>query len=171
MKTRLLFTLLAVVLLCATCPITAFAANETDITATVVYTKAQAASYEIDIPYTNNLNGSEFIIITANNITLPEGASVQVSVDAKRSFSSDGWLVLTNSTKSAAINCVVSRIHPTSGEASNLSIYDEFVVSFKQGDTPATKQGKLKITPLGLDETPAGNYSGFMHFNIEVVTN
>lgn len=100
MKIKLKTALCIVLIVCIALTSTAYAANETEATTRIIYTKegessgppaaaAPAASYEINIPAEVSLNAGRELYITANSMNLPAGASVVVSVDYERSYTEE----------------------------------------------------------------------------------
>ena len=84
-RNALSFILAAVMLFCAL-PMTAYAANETEATTIVSYTKAApaddvpAVSYEVNIPASISLNDSQYLYISASNVSIGDSQTLTVTI-------------------------------------------------------------------------------------------
>lgn len=191
MKIKLKTALCIVLIVCTALTSTAYAANETEATTRIIYTKegessgppaaaASAASYEINIPAEVSLNAGRELYITANSMNLPAGASVVVSVDYERSYTEErtrtetGALVEDYYIKLLSTNGVdiakvsINRHNYEIGAGEMMGRADSVAAVFTGNSLQPAKYGLLYLN-LDMPGTIApGTYSGNLYFNIEL---
>lgn len=174
MKKKLFGLLISIVLLMQITPTTALAAAETGATSVatqITYNYTKENCYEVDIPAELNLNITDTLYIRANSIVLNDGYGVRVSVDTSTFIDNKQHLQLSLTTNLAKyIPCeVFSRDYDTL-EESLITVDNNIVVVFKDGDTNIGRYGELKIVPnVSNGHLPSGEYQGKLRFNIEII--
>ena len=141
---------------------TAFAANETEASTTVQYTVE--AGYTVSIPATVSLNNTDYIQISASNISLDPNKKLYVAVDRnKTSFTGDSFNLYNGSIQMPCDIWVESHLN----EEERIGLYDTDYVAavFQSGYMEPTQYGKLYITPHP-NGFAAGYYTGTIYFEI-----
>jgi hypothetical protein len=180
MKKRAFLLSLAVVLL-SVLSVVALAANETEMSTTVTYTKAAppppalpSATYTIHIPATVAMSNQIFAVtefsITASNLNLNPGQSVIVTVDDKTygAYGGDGMLHLTNNSNDNVIRVIMNIWDYALG--GRTGIIDGIVARFDNNGS-TLEYGPFALTALSVDvaAAPPGTYTGTIYFKIGIV--
>lgn len=141
---------------------TVFAANETEASTTIQYTVD--AGYTVSIPASVSLNNTDYIQISASNVSLDPNKKLYVAVDrTKTSFTQDSFY-LSNGTSQMPCDVLVGS-HLNEDERIGLYDTDYVVAVFQSGYMEPTQYGKLYITPHPNGFT-AGYYTGTIYFEI-----
>lgn len=173
---------------CFSFSVTAYAANETDASTTVTYTKSggetvstPTASYEINIPSEISLNDGRELYITANSLSLNSGQSVIVSVDYAKTYTvditttetgatiEDSYIKLlsTNGVDFAKVN--INRHDYDTGAGTIMNAADTTAAIFTGSSLQPTKYGLLYLNLSRPTTIVAGTYTGTIYFTIELV--
>lgn len=170
MKKRFVILLLSLALLMQFSSTTAFAANETHKSAIVSYTIDDPIYYEIDIPYTNILNVSDVMNITAKNISIPNDKMIEVSI-SDSSFNASGRFFLFDEEGYRSIQCQIFSVNVFTYEEREINSSYRQVATFVNGDNPSTKSGRLRFVPVisEYDNLPGGTYTGTLFFDIKII--
>lgn len=176
-------------IVCCSFSTIAHAANETDASTTVTYTKSgngdlspapTTASYEINIPSEISLNSGRELYITANSMNLNPEQSVIVSVDYDRTYTTDitttdngiiedSYLKLmnTNGVDFAKVN--INRHDYEVNAGTILNREDSTAAIFEGSSLQPTKYGLLYLNLYRPTTLAEGTYTGTIYFTIELV--
>lgn len=188
MKRTIKIALCFALIFCFTFSVTAYAANETDASTTIKYTKSGSsetmstptASYEINIPSEISLNSGRELYITANSLNLNAGQSVFVSVDYAKTYTvditttdtgiiEDNYIKLmsTNGVDFAKVNINRHDYELNAGTAINAA--DSTVAVFEGNNLQPVKYGLIYLNLYRPTTIAAGTYTGTLYFTIELV--
>lgn len=178
-KRTISLALTAAILACCQLPTTAFAWDDTGMTATFTYTKEEESSsgdeeyvptYEVALPAPTDLNHSSELAISLSYNAMKENQTLTVSVNPT-TFGSDGYFHLTSDSgdilkaelqrfgKSEATG---ERIDPVNGPF-DVAVFDN------SGLIPV-RYGSVWVDLVNDNIVSPGEYTGYMHFIIELAT-
>jgi len=173
MKKRVLLLSLMFIML-SVLPVVTFAANQTEMSTTVTYTKSAPApppaTYEIIIPAAVAMSTQIFAItefsITARNLSLNDGQTVVVYLDDK-TYGGDGTLHLKNSNNDiirVSMNIWINALGGRTG------ILPDGIVARFDNNGSTGEYGAFALTALSGDvaAAPPGTYSGRIYFKISI---
>lgn len=180
MKSKIKVLLFLVLVVCLSLTSTAYAANRTEATTRVTYTKEgensnsipplpSGASYEINIPADVSLNKGRELWITANSMSLSEGQSVVVNLDYYRTFDDRGHLHLRDSNTGSEALVAINRHDFDINAGGLLYDTDTTVAVFTGNSLQANKYGLLYLNLLQPGTIAPGTYEGTIYFTIELI--
>jgi len=178
MRKRLLSSVLVVVLTFCMVSTTAFAWDETGMTARFNYTKETEVSeppsdsnipkYEVLIPAPTSLNQTDRLNIALAYNGLGEGETVVVSVN-RTTFGEDGYFHLTSDT-GGDLKAVLDRYGSSMPESERIDAEEgPFIVAvFDNSSMNPIQYGSVIVSTVNDNLIPDGEYIGYMHFTIEL---
>ena len=147
---------LALLLLTAAFPVSAFAAETSGSSAQTSVTYTAEASYVVRIPESVTANGDEVAVELVSNTT---GKNVVVSVDTSSTFSADGNFYLRNSTSGDELRCSINKGGETITASSNR------IAEWSPVDGQNLDYGKFQVFVEGTPQS-SGEYTGTIYFTI-----
>lgn len=147
---------LALLLLTAVFPVSAFAAETSGSSGQTSVTYTAEASYVVRIPESVTANGDEVELELVSNTT---GKDVIVSVDTANTFNSDGNLYLHNSVSGDELRCSID-VGGTKITASNNRVAKWLAIDGSNAD-----YGKFRVLVEGTPKS-SGTYTGTIYFTI-----
>lgn len=176
-KRSLSIALLMVVLVCSLLPTTAFAWDDTDMSAVLQYTKSAPTSegtytpkYEIAIPAPTQLNTKGSLEIRLIYNALSDSELLNVSVNPS-SFAEDGYIHLTSSSTPDILKASLQRFGPFEPVGEEIDpVEGPFTVAIfdNSGLTPI-RYGTVVVDLANDNLVSPGDYMGYIQFAIEVV--
>lgn len=147
---------LAILLITAAFPVSAFAAETSSSSAQTSVTYTAEASYIVRIPESVTANGDPSDIELVSNTT---GKDVLVSVDTNSTFNSDGNFYLRNSVSGDELRCSIN----AGGE--RITSSNNLVAGWYGLDGSAIEYNKFQVCVEGTPAS-AGEYTGTIYFKI-----
>lgn len=184
------FTVLLLVVAMLAMPFSAYAADETSGSMSVVFEytapepepdpepPADPTTYIIEIPATVTNENMDHIPITASKNTIEEGKAVTVSVDWDKSYGPDGYFYLykdKGEESEESIRCrVLLYLDSQLADGVYVDFYethrDKELAIFPSGSTTPSYGGFLELRPMTINTgVSSGTYTGTLYFNIQVV--
>ncbi len=177
-KRSICFALIAAVVMCSMFSTTAFAWDDTGMTAQFKYTKEAPApdpeptytpKYEVALPAPTNFSGAygDVTLRMAYN-ALNEDEQLVVKVNPS-SYDEHGNFFL-KSEEGNILYAAIARYgtDPAAAEIAN-SGDDNFIVAvFNNSGMDAIQYGTIRVMALGRDAAAPGEYTGYLHLSIEL---
>lgn len=181
MNKRTVYAILAaVVLVCCLLPTTAFAWDDTGMTAIFTYTKEDQGSssegedyvptYEVALPAPTDLNHSCELSITLSYNAMNENQHLTVSVNPT-TFNQDGYFHLT-SESGDILKAELQRLGKTEAAGERIDPIDGpfDVAVFDNSGLDPIRYGSVWVDLVNDNLISPGEYTGYMHFTIELTT-
>lgn len=131
----------------------------------------EVLTYEINIPAVYNTLTEEYMVITAQNVSIGRSKKVVVYLDGAKTLDEDGTLILyhTEHPEYKAIGMVIRTPHPEDGVRLPVNLTeDTLVASFLHGSEEPDEFGYIIVKISATDGAIRGEYGGTLYFKITV---
>ena len=176
MKKRIIsITLIVAVIACSLFSTTAFAQDQTNMSAVVDYRvfdvpESTTPKYEVVIPSPTLLNQSNKVPITLSSNFLTPDEILNISLDPS-TFAPDGYLHLM-SDKSDFLKAEIQRAGRSDTEGEKIdAVNGPFVVAkFDNSSLNPVEYGSVIVKVIDDGTAPPNSYTGYLHFTFELST-